>query len=121
MRYLLHLAIAILTVNSWAVCRITDPLQDGGLSCIRSSYDEDSESDFWTSMAGLFGSHLSDGVTRFDLNDRCMFRSDDVISIRPVRPSSHTTHQPLVNHWHRPLGMGNPSNVENFSDITRFY
>jgi len=53
--YLLPLAIAISTVNSWTLCRVTDPLQDGRLSCICSSYDENSELDLWNSTAGLFG------------------------------------------------------------------
>src|SRR6266404_3735195 len=53
--YLFSLAIAISTVNSWTLSCITDPLQDGRLSCICSSYDEDSELDVW--KAGLFSIH----------------------------------------------------------------
>ncbi len=49
------LPVAISTVNSWTLSRITDPLQDGRLSRICSSYDEDSELDIW--KAALFSIH----------------------------------------------------------------
>ena len=56
--YLLSLALAISTVNSWTLCCIADPLQDSCFSCICSSYDEDPELD----LAELFGIHWSDGA-----------------------------------------------------------
>jgi len=70
--YLLALA-GVFSVYSWTVCRITDPLQDGCFSRICSSYNEDSESDFWN-RAGLFGIHWfgmrqSQESIGIDLND----------------------------------------------------
>src|SRR6266404_4690272 len=62
--YLFSLAIAILTVNSWTLSCITDPLQDGRLSRICSSYNEDSELDIWN-RAGLIGTHWI-GIRRRD-------------------------------------------------------
>jgi len=56
MTYLFPLASAVSTVNGWAVCRVTNPLQDCGFSRICSSYDEDSEFDVWN-RAGLFRIH----------------------------------------------------------------
>src|SRR6266404_666214 len=56
MAYLFPLATAVSTVNSWAVRRVTNPLQDCCFSRICSSYDEDSESDVWN-RAGLFRIH----------------------------------------------------------------
>ena len=56
MTHLLLLAVAI-SVNNWAVCCVTNPLQDGCFSRICSSYDEDSELDLWDVRAGLCGTH----------------------------------------------------------------
>src|SRR6266404_5147641 len=56
MTYLFHLVIAVLTVNGWAVCRVTNPLQDCCFSRICSSYDEDSEFDLWNRV-GQFRIH----------------------------------------------------------------
>ena len=53
--YSFSLAIAISTVYNWTLSCITDPLQDGRLSRICSSYDEDSELDIW--KAALFSIH----------------------------------------------------------------
>src|SRR6266404_4225828 len=47
--------IAVL-FSGWAVCRVTDTLQDCCFSRICSSYDEDSEIDLWN-RAGLFRIH----------------------------------------------------------------
>src|SRR6266404_1923029 len=56
MTYLFPLATADSTVNGWAVCRVTNPLQDCCFPRICSSYDEDSEYDVWN-RAGLFRIH----------------------------------------------------------------
>src|SRR6266404_1836592 len=56
MTYLFPLSTAVSTVNGWAVCRVTNPLQDCCFSRICSSYDEDSELDVWNG-AGLFRIH----------------------------------------------------------------
>ncbi len=69
MTYLLP-PFAAISVNGWTLGRITDFLQDSGFSRICSSYDEDSELELWNSrvgllaglMAGLIGTHRSDGV-----------------------------------------------------------
>ena len=55
--YLFPLATAVSTVNGWAVCRVTNPLQDCRFSRICSSYDEDSELDLWNRAGLLFGIH----------------------------------------------------------------
>ncbi len=74
--YHLPHAVAI-SVNDWALCCITDPLQDGCFTRICSSYDEDSEFDLLNSRAGLIGIHWfgmcwSDGVrSRFKV-ERCV-------------------------------------------------
>ncbi len=65
--YPFSLAIAISTVYNWTLSCITDPLQDGRLSRICSSYDEDSESDVWNLRAGLIGTHWNDGSQESNL------------------------------------------------------
>src|SRR5882762_576293 len=55
--YLLPRAVVI-SVNSWTLCCIADPLQDGSFSCVCSSYNEYSELDLWKLRSlreGLFG------------------------------------------------------------------
>src|SRR6266404_1363361 len=56
MTYLFPRATAVSAVNGWAVCRVTNPLQDCCFSRICSSYDEDSECDVWN-RAELFRIH----------------------------------------------------------------
>ena len=52
-------SLSIALVDLWTLCCIANPLQDGCLSCIRSSDNEHSELDVWDWGVILLCGHIA--------------------------------------------------------------
>src|SRR6266404_3690623 len=96
MAYLFPLTTAVSTVNGWAVCRVTNPLQDCCFSRICSSYDEDSEFDVWNRV-GLFRIHcfrIDWRATESGIDSKCLGSQVHTLIKQSVIGSSiHQFHQ----------------------------